>query len=342
MNTPIPLRPSLDALRESALTSIAKACVYMARNAGKSDRPKLGSDRLAEMLVTRAPTSPTKIADAAALAHVAYYFIASLVPTSAAAAVIARSLQLSFDNAAEICVPGLTLPLAAWVGEGNPIAVQQGTSSASTLLTPFKLATILTLSNEMLIHSNAEAMMKMVLAENVAPTLDNALFNAAAGVPGQAPPGILNNIPALTASTGTGLDGLVADIAAITRAVAPVAGGSPPILICAPEQYVAMHMLPVDPTWPVYMSATLPSGTVIGVAPAGLATVIETPRIEMVSAAAVHMNTQPSDIVISPSTVAAPVKSAFQTDSQFLRFILPCTWALRSPQAVAWVQNTKW
>jgi hypothetical protein len=28
---PIPLRPSPDALRESALASIAKACVYMAK-----------------------------------------------------------------------------------------------------------------------------------------------------------------------------------------------------------------------------------------------------------------------------------------------------------------------
>jgi hypothetical protein len=251
-------------------------------------------------------------------------------------------LQLAFDGSASISVPGLTLPVAAWTGEGKPIPVQAGVSNASTQLTPFKLAMIVTLSNEMLLHSNAQAMIRVVLAENLAPTLDGVMFSANAGVANQQPPGILSGIAALTASTSSGLDALVADISLITKTLAPVAGGSNPILICAPAQYVAMGMYPVSSVWDYYMSNALPDGTVIGVVPAALATVVEAPRIELVNQTSLHMEQAAQELVSSPGTVAAPIRSMWQTDTQALRFILPASWALRSSSAVAWMQSVKW
>jgi hypothetical protein len=44
----------------------------------------------------------------------------------------------------------------------------------------------------------------------------------------------------------------------------------------------------------------------------------------------------------SPSVVAAPMRSAFQTDVTALRSILPIDWALRRAGAVAVVNGTTW
>src|SRR4051794_37157680 len=77
---PISLRPDPSARREAAVTSIARACLTKARGAHdrfvKSDWPE---DRTAELL-TRAPTSPTTIADTAAMQVTVFHFVASLVP----------------------------------------------------------------------------------------------------------------------------------------------------------------------------------------------------------------------------------------------------------------------
>jgi len=121
-NRSIPLVADRDVLHEADMMSVVHACLDVARNVGKpiarkSDWP---GDRTAKS-ITRAATSPTTLSDTPALAQVAMHFIASLVPISAAAAVIARSLQLSFDNAAQISVPSVSLPAAAFGGDGQPI-----------------------------------------------------------------------------------------------------------------------------------------------------------------------------------------------------------------------------
>jgi hypothetical protein len=334
----IPLRPDPVALREAALGALVEACVYVAKNAGKSDRPRL--DGRVEMLV-RAPVAPTKIADAQALAHLAYEFVQSLTATSASGELIARSLRLAFDGRAQIAVPSIALSDAAWIGESSPIPMTQGVTSAGATISPYKLATGFALTNETLLHSDLEAMAKALLLESVAPWLDKMMLSATAGTTLR-PPGILNGIAALTASTATGIDGLTADLQSIARALAPLASSSRPILIAAPEQFVALTTQPVAVPFDFYQSAALAAGTLIGVVPKGLCTVIEMPRIEQ-APANVHMDSSALELVaVSPVTIAAPQRSGFQTDSVMLRFILPCTWALRSMAAVAWISGTKW
>jgi hypothetical protein len=308
----------------------------------RNSKTRWPNDRAVELL-TRAATTPTTFAGATALHQIALHFVASLVPVSAAAAVIARSLQLTFDQAAQLSVPALTLPHAAWLGEGLPIPVVQGTSSAGALVDPYKLVMIAALTGEMVRHSSAEQMVRQVLIENAGPTLDAALFSANAAVPGVSPPGVLNGVAPLTASSATTpIDGMVADIQSIAKALAPVAGASQPVLVASPAQAVAIVMrTPGDLPWLVLPCAALPDKTVIGIVPAALATVVEAPRIEASSATA-HVDTAPSDISTAPGTVAYPVKSFYQIDAVALRLILPATWARRSANAVAWIQNTSW
>jgi hypothetical protein len=336
----IPLRPDPVALREAVMVSLSRACLNVARGdrdrLTKNDWP---NDHTAELL-TRAASAPTTLANTAALQSVAMHFVASLVPVSAAAAVIARSLQLSFDHAAQISVPALTLPNAAWLGETSPIPVTQGTSSPGAVLVPYKLATMVVLTGEMIRNANADAMVRQVLLENVGPTLDAALFSAAAAVPGTRPAGILNGIsPLAPSSATTPIDAMMADVAAIATTLAPVAGGRLPLVVAAPAQAVALAMRSPRELWQVVPCDALPTKTVIGVVPAALATAISSPRIEASNSAMMEMDTTPTSDI---TTATGPTISLFQKDEVALRFVLPASWARRSAAAVAWLNATSW
>jgi hypothetical protein len=332
--------PFTASAREGVVASIVRACIEVAR--GASDCP---SDRLADLIIHRSAVSPTSRTDAAALALVAVKFVASLTPVSAAAAVIARSVQISFDGAAQIAVPSLSLPNAAFISESAAIPVVMGVTSGGSVLLPAKLATIVSLSGEMVRNSAAEALVRQVLVENVGASLDAALFNANAAVPGTSPAGILNGITPITAAaSGTPTEKMVADIGAIAQVIAQVAGSNGgAIIVAAPREAVMLSMLAEESfIWPIFMSAALPAGTVIGIAAAGLATAIDAPRIESSSEVTLHMDDAPGELVSTGGALAHPVRSAFQTDSTALRFILPATWARRSNKAVAWVQGAQW
>jgi hypothetical protein len=145
---PIPIRPDVNASRAAAVTSLTRAAIATAtRHLANFGGPGKSwpNDRDVE-LILRAPSSPATTVSNAALAHISTAFLAALVPVSAAAALISRSLQLSFDGAAAISVPTLTMPLADFVGQGKPIPVAQGTSSSGVVLEPHKLAVITALS----------------------------------------------------------------------------------------------------------------------------------------------------------------------------------------------------
>jgi hypothetical protein len=343
----VPLRPDRDALREAAMTSLARAALFAARSCRDPDGAyrALAGDRTGELL-TRSPTTPTTLAGTTALQQIAMHFVASLVPVSAAAAVISRSLQLSFAGAAEIRVPSLSLPHAAWLTEGGPVPVVQGTSSAGAVLDPFKLAAGVVLSGEMIRNSNAEAFVRQVLLESVGPTLDAALLSNAAAIAGVRPAGILNAISPLTATAATSstvYDAMFADLALIAAALAPVAGGGQPILVAAPAQAVALMRAPRE-IMPVIPCAALAARSVIGLAPTAIATAIEAPRIESSSETLTHLNDAPTDIGLpgAPPSVAARTISLYQSDSIAMKIVLPVAWSRRSNAAIAWFDAVNW
>src|SRR6478736_1559859 len=159
----IPLRPDPGALTRNALRSVARAALHAARNAGKFSLEKhpWRDDRAIEGLLTRSPVAPTRTSDVAALMQVKLHFIASLVPASAAAAVLNETVQASFDGAYSISIPGVSLPTAGWIGEAQAIPVLQGTTSSATL-SPSKPACIVVLTREMTDSADAETIMERV------------------------------------------------------------------------------------------------------------------------------------------------------------------------------------
>jgi hypothetical protein len=150
--------------------------------------------------------------------------------------------------------------------------------------------------------------------------------------------------PAACPETQTRKVGIVTIIAAIAKALAPVGGGGSPVLIAAPAQAAALALRSPLAPWLVLPSTALADGEVVGIVPAGLATVVEPPRITAGAESTIHQDTAPTDIGTpgAPAVVAAPTFSMYQKDAVALRFILPAIWARRSPSAVAWVQTVTW
>ena len=107
MNAPprveIPLRPSPEAIAESAVSSVVRAVIASAHRSLHANADAEFADDRGANLILKSPVSPTSRADATVLATIAVSFISSLTGVSAEpAALIARSLKLTFDHAASV------------------------------------------------------------------------------------------------------------------------------------------------------------------------------------------------------------------------------------------------
>jgi len=344
----LPLRVDPNALAAVALTSLTRAVICSARakrsfgggNAQQILRTIWPDDSDAARLVTRAATTPTG-SDATALARLAYALLAALVPMSAAADLIARSLQLSFDDTGQINVPGLTLPLANFVAERAPFPLAQGTSTA-TQIVPHKIGVIVELTREQTEGSNAEQIVRALLIENIGPSLDALMLSTTAGSAAR-PPGLLNGVAPLAPAAANKGDALVDDLAALATAVAGVAGNGGIVIVAAPAQAVAVALRALRSPYPLLTSASLAAGTVIALALPTLVTALDgPPEITSSSVATVHEETNPQPIATGAGTFASPVRSLMQTDSIGIRLRLQTSWALRSPLGIAWMQSVIW
>jgi hypothetical protein len=96
---------------------------------------------------------------------VAEAFLSALVLQSAGAELLNRGLALRFGGAAAIDVPGLGLPTADFVAEGQPIPVTTPPLGPEVRLTRHKLAAICSATSEMLRSPAAEDLIRSVLIE---------------------------------------------------------------------------------------------------------------------------------------------------------------------------------
>jgi hypothetical protein len=98
--------------------------------------------------------------------------------------------------------------------------------------------------------------------------------------------------------------------------------------------------------YPTIDSGTVPIGTVGAIDAADFVSVgAEAPRFEISDSAVIHEeDTAPLPITApgAPPTVAAPVRSLWQTDSLAIRLVLPLNWDIRRTGVVSWVQGVSW
>jgi HK97 family phage major capsid protein len=291
-------------------------------------------------------------------------FMETLMPSAVFPQLAPRGLQLSFGRNGKIMIPtrDRTPTIAgSFVGEGLPIPVRQG-SFTSVPLYPKKMAVITTWTREIDEHSipAIQALLRDAIQQDTAVALDAILLDATASSTIR-PPGLLNGVSGLTPTAGGGFTALVGDIKQLSNALLVGTAGNVrnPVWLMNPVQANAIGFIAAPSTgvfpfaaemnagrlggWPVIVSGTVPTTTVIVVDAADFVSVSEGPRFEVSDQATLHMeDTTPTDISTSGTAVAFPAKSMFQTDSMALRLILPMNWIMRRTGCVAWLTGATW
>jgi len=341
---PMPFRRPV-AAESPTIISLARAIVAQAN--AVLDRNTRAADYAANAwpndssvpMVLRAAVNPTLTSNAAALMPMTVQFVEALAPLSAAGALVNAGISLTSFGRGSVMVPGFAPGESQFVAEGAPIPVRQFVSSGPTL-TPYKLASILVLTAELMDYTNADTLMRAALTESVAVGLDKILFSNQAAVPGLHPAGLLNGVAALT-PTAAGAGAMAGDITKLLTAIAAVAGGGF-FIVAAAGQAVMLQLGLAREVPNVWASSALPAGTVIAIAPRAFVSIIEAPRVDSSIQATLHMDDAPAEISTGAAVLAAPTRSLFQTDSAGLRVIAPASWGLRAPGAVAWMSGVTW
>ncbi|MET4313545.1 phage major capsid protein [Bradyrhizobium sp. RT4b] len=343
--------------RRNAVASLIRTATAHVLAAERRDKPKEDPARLAEklwpndrdvgMLIRGAVSTTTTTSAAAVLTTLTEYLIASLSPAYAGATLLAQTLQLSFDGAATISVPGFVADAsgASFVREGAPIPARS-LMAKPLLLDPSKLATISALTNEVINGSagNAQKLVEDVLMRSVGLALDAALFDANPAIAETRPAGLRWNIAAETASGATDpTEAMLADIGALLGIVSAVAGNTPLVLVAAPARAIMLKLrspreLPVT----VLASSAVADADLIAIAPVGIVSASDSaPEISVSRETVLHMDDAPTNIG-EAAGVAAPSISMFQTDVLALRCRMEATWARRHDAAVAWLSAGGW
>jgi HK97 family phage major capsid protein/HK97 family phage prohead protease len=320
-------------------------------------------------IVTRAASAPamtTVTGWAAELVHTQWAdLMPLLLPKSILNRLAPRGLALDFGAFGKIIIPtrSRTPSLAgSFVGEGLAIPVRQGAFTSQTL-TPKKMAVISTWTREMGDHSipAIEGLIREAIRDDTTVAIDSVLIDSNAATTIR-PAGLLNGVSVTSATAGGGIAALVGDLVGLISAISTATYGNVRNLVWLANQTDMLRASLLSATntgifpfreeirngtlatIPIIDSATVTAKTLILIDAADFVVVGgDAPRMEMSDQATLHMeDTSPADLVASPSTVAAPQRSLFQTDSLALRMVLPLNWTQRRAGTVAYTTSVTW
>lgn len=335
-------------------------------------RERYGDDeptfRVAEATVLRAATVPATTTLAGWAAELVQTsigdFIDSLMPQSVYPGLSARGGRFTFGRNGVVSMPSrLATPnlAGAFVAEGAAIPVRQG-AFTSISLTPRKMGVISTFTRQIAEHSTPaiEQQIRSMMQDDTAIALDTVLLDATAGSTLR-PPGLRFGVGGLTATAGGGFNALVGDIKAMVGVLAAANSLRAPVWIMNPVDVLSLTLtqnqggdfpFQVEANqsrlqgYPIIQSTTQTAKTVILLDAADFFSATgDEPNFSVSDQATLHMeDTTPTAIasVGTPNTVAAPVRSLWQTDSIAVRMMLDISWAMRRTGVVAWTSNITW
>jgi HK97 family phage prohead protease/HK97 family phage major capsid protein len=287
-------------------------------------------------------------------------FFSALMPNSVYPALASRGGKFSFGQAGIVSMPTrASTPTIAgsFVAQGAPIPVRQGAFSAITF-TPKKMAVISTFTREISEHSTPaiEGLIRQAIVEDTAVAIDSVLLDATAATTTR-PAGLRAGVSATTATAGGGLAAVIGDIRALTSALITGTNGnlrSPVWILSLIPATAGGGEFPFKTElaggtlqgYPVITSSNVTADMMFLVDAADFVSVTgDTPRFDVSDQATIHLeDTTPLPISTtgSPNTVAAPVRSLWQTDTIGVRMLLDLNWGLRRTGVVAWTQTMTW
>jgi hypothetical protein len=352
--SPIPLRPDPAALEREQRRSLIRAATAVALGA-VSRRPAheilAGAwphDRDAE-LVLRAAVTPTTMTSAAAISVDAIAFLVSMAPQSAAARLFERALRINLQGVHATNIARLVnVPAPGFVAEGAPIPVIAGDFDATPVGPVFKMAFIVGLSNELEFSSpeNASVVIGRALSDAAMKQLDAVVFDNVAGA-GSRPSGLLNGVTPIAATAGGGVNAMAGDLGNLAGALSDAGVDTEAMVIVANARQATKLRLLAGPSfsYPILGTSAVAAGTVIGIAPAGVASGFDgAPRIESSTDTTLHFDSAPAAIGTagSPNVIAAPTRSMYQTDTMALKVRIKCAWSAVHPGAIAQITGATW
>lgn len=293
-------------------------------------------------------------------------FLSTLKPDSIYPVLAARGPRFTFGpQAGTIKLPARSSSptvAGAFVGEAQPIPVRKLGLTTITL-SPFKMAVITMFSEEISNRSTPqiEALLRDEMTQDTSVVIDQSLIdNVAAST--IRPAGLRNGVSGLTpTASGTNLEKMVADLKQLIGAIYTSNGGRDVVVILNPLQALSLGFAQTTTGNFLFSdsveagrkfnvtfvpSNTCPAGQLICVDAADFASATgDTPRFRLSAEAVVHdEDTTPLPISAtgSPNTVAAPIRSFFQTDTMGIRLIWDMTWQMRRTGMVSWMTGVTW
>jgi hypothetical protein len=352
---PVPLRPDPAALNRADRRSLHRAITAMAlstdvgsRSAEAVLRRTWPNDTTAQT-VLKAAVSPTttSIYPTAIVSNP----LVTLAPESAAAQLFAECLHVDLTGVTSVRLPYVAgAPQPGFIAELAPAPVAQ-LSVSNVEIGPAKKILILAGLTGELENAHPTAVSTMIgraLADATTKSVDAAAFSNIAG-DAVRPPGLLYAVTPLTAATagGSDLETLAADLASLANAIA-AANINPVgmVLIASWKQATKLSLLSGQRFENLIVgTSALADRTVVAVAPGAVGFgYLGTPEISVSKEATVHFeDTTPLAIGTpgSPNTIAAPTRSAFQSDMFVVKVRARCAWD-NLPGSVQVVNLVNW
>jgi hypothetical protein len=306
------------------------------------------NDTVAEM-VLKAAVSPTSTSDYRTA--IVTNPLVTLAPASAAAQLFAECFQVDLAGVTSVRLPYVTAtPQPGFIAEGAPALAAQLSLSNVDIGPTRKLLILAGLSGELdnATPGTASAAIGKALSDATTKAVDAAAFDNVVGDTTR-PPGLLNGVVGLTAATagGSDLETIAADLASLANAIA-AAGINPEglVLVASWKQATKLRLLAGARFDNVIIgTSALADRTVVGVAPGGVGFGYNgAPEVTTSREAAIHYESA-TPLAIgtagTPPTVAAPTRSAWQTDTMVLRVRARCAWN-KIPGAVQVVTSVNW
>jgi hypothetical protein len=304
------------------------------------------NDSMAATL-TRAAVTPTTAASVPTVGK--FSFLSGLAPQSAATRLFAICQRVDMAGVYQLSVPAATTsPQPIFVAEGSPFPMSQAVIGLPTLIGPVKkmmLGTAVTSELEFATPETASVIISRLLSEQAGKSLDAVLFDNVAASSAR-PAGLLNGVSPIGATAGGGLAAIAGDLANIADDIATAGGNTDGIVFVAnPRQAIVLRLL-ASPTfnYTIIGSSALADGTIVGIAPDAIVSGYDgVPEIDVSKYGTAHFeDTTPLPLVDGSSTVAPGVRSAWQSDTLFLRLRLKCCWGPLATGMVQVVNSVTW
>jgi len=355
---PIPLIADRNALASADRRSLIRALTCKAlgsdarQGVGAADilRRAWPDDTQAGMIL-RAAVSPTTTAGYPAITTATV--LPALAPASASARLFGKCLQVDLSGVAKVRVPYISgAPQPGFIGEGSAAPVAQFSLSGVDVGPARKILILAAVTGELegATPETASTIIGKALADATTKAIDAKVFSADAAT-AVAPAGLLDGVVAIPAASGTppNPDILMGeDIGALAAALGDTDyDPDSMVIIASPAQAVRLRMFTAGSfTNPIISTTAIADGTVIGIAPGGVAVGYSgAPEVETSQEALLHFEDvnplQISSGAQGSGVLATPTRSAWQTDCIVIKVRARTAWA-KLPGSVQLITGVGW